>query len=157
MWLLILHVIYALLVTIRNRSAKPNTYAENKSAENSTWASKNMGLLGIVIFIFIVVHLANFWARIKLGMGEAVGVDQFGYVDVYEVTSNLFHNIYYVLFYSLLMIPLGMHLHHGLKSAFKTLGFYHRNGLKILAKVSLIYAAIMSIGFGIIPLIVYFK
>ena len=154
---IILHVVYALLVTLRNRSAKPDQYAQNRSEGNSTWTSRNMGLLGITIFVFLVVHLANFWARIKLGMGEEVGMDQFGNVDVYAVTSSLFHNIYYVLFYSLLMVPLGMHLHHGLKSAFKTLGFYHRNGLKVLAKASLIYAAIMSIGFGIIPLIVYFK
>jgi succinate dehydrogenase / fumarate reductase cytochrome b subunit len=55
------------------------------------------------------------------------------------------------------MIPLGFHLHHGLKSAFKTLGFYHKSGLRFLAKISLIYALIMSVGFGIIPLIVYFK
>ena len=60
-------------------------------------------------------------------------------------------------FMVLLMIPLGFHLNHGLKSAFKTLGFYHKNGLKVLAKISLIYAAIMSFGFGVIPLIVYFK
>ena len=82
-------------------------------------------------------------------MGESVGFDEMGNVDVYEVTSSLFHNIYYVLFYSILMIPLGFHLHHGLKSAFKTLGFYHRKGLIVLAKISLIYAAVMSIGFGV--------
>jgi succinate dehydrogenase / fumarate reductase cytochrome b subunit len=80
-----------------------------------------------------------------------------GNVDVYEVTYSLFHNIYYVIFYTLLMIPLGLHLHHGLKSAFKTLGFYHRRGLVTLAKISLIYAAVMAVGFGIIPFIVYFK
>jgi succinate dehydrogenase / fumarate reductase cytochrome b subunit len=55
------------------------------------------------------------------------------------------------------MIPLGFHLHHGLKSSFKTLGFYHQSGLSVIAKVSLVYALIMSIGFGVIPLIVYFK
>lgn len=154
---ILLHVVYALLVTLRNKKAKPHKYAVNHTSENSTWASQNMGLIGVAILIFIVVHLANFWARIKLGMGEAVGTDELGNVDVYAVTSSLFHNIYYVLFYSLLMIPLGLHLHHGLKSAFKTLGFYHKNGLKILAKISLVYAAVMSIGFGVIPLIVYFK
>lgn len=154
---IILHVVYALLVTLRNNKAKPTKYAVNHSNENSNWASQNMGLLGIFILLFIVVHLANFWARIKLGMGEAVGTDALGNVDVYEVTSSLFHNIYYVGFYSILMIPLGFHLHHGLKSAFKTLGFYHRSGLAVLAKVALVYALIMSIGFGIIPLIVYFK
>ena len=154
---IILHVVYALLVTLRNKKAKPTKYATNLTEENSTWTSQNMGLIGVAIFVFIVVHLANFWARIKLGMGEVVGTVELGNVDVYEVTSSLFHNIYYVLFYSLLMIPLGLHLHHGLKSAFKTLGFYHREGLKVVAKISLLYAAVMSIGFGVIPFVVYFK
>ena len=154
---IILHVIFALVVTIRNRKAKPDKYAVNNSRENSSWTSQNMGLIGIFILIFIVVHLANFWARIKLGMGDAVGLDTQGNVDVYEVTSSLFHNIYYVIFYSLLMVPLGFHLHHGLKSAFKSLGFYHKSGLTLLARVSVIYALVMSIGFGIIPFIVFFK
>ena len=154
---IILHIIYALLVTLRNRKAKPDKYAVNHTNENSPWASQNMGLIGIFVLLFIVVHLANFWARIKLGMGEGVGVDNLGNKDVYEVTSSLFHNIYYVIFYSLLMIPLGFHLNHGLKSAFKTLGFYHKTGLKILSKVAFIYALIVSILFGIIPFIVYCK
>ncbi|MEM1259275.1 MAG: succinate dehydrogenase cytochrome b subunit [Bacteroidota bacterium] len=154
---IILHVVYALRVTINNRKAKRKGYAINRSRENSSWASQNMGLLGITVLLFIVVHLANFWARIKLGMGEGVGLDSKGHVDVYEVTYSLFQNSYYVIFYSLLMIPLGLHLHHGLKSAFMTLGFYHKKGLKILAKVSLVYAAIMALGFGIIPIIVFFK
>lgn len=154
---IILHTVYALLVTLHNRKAKPQKYAVNHTNENSSWTSQNMGLIGIFILLFIVVHLANFWARIKLGMGEGVGVDSLGNKDVYEVTSSLFHNIYYVVFYSILMIPLGFHLHHGLKSAFKTLGFYHKNGLKIVSKVALVYALIVSILFGIIPFIVYFK
>lgn len=154
---IILHVIYALLVTIRNRKSKPIKYAVNRSQENSTWASQNMGLIGVLILVFIVIHLVNFWARIKLGMGESVGMDVNGNKDVYEVSYSLFQNIYYVLFYSIIAVPLGLHLHHGLKSAFKTLGFYHRSGLQIIAKVSLVYALIMAIGFGIIPFIVYFR
>ena len=154
---IIVHVIYALLVTIRNRKAKPQQYKINHTSENSTWTSQNMGLIGVFVLLFIVVHLANFWARIKLGMGEGVGVDSFGNKDVYEVTSSLFHNIYYVIFYSILMIPLGLHLNHGLKSAFKTLGFYHKKGLTVIAKISLVYALIVSVLFAIIPFIVYFK
>ena len=154
---IILHVVYALMVTIRNKKAKPVSYAVNHTEANSSWASQNMGLIGLSILIFIVVHLANFWARIKLGLGDGVGMDAAGNKDVYEVTYALFHNIYFVLFYSLLMIPLGLHLHHGLKSAFKTLGFYHKRGLEVLAKISLIYAAIIAVGFGIIPFVVYFK
>ena len=154
---IILHVVYAAIITYKNRQARAERYAVNHKLENSSWTSQNMGLLGTLILVFIVVHMANFWARIKLGIGESVGLDVEGYVDVYEVTYALFHNIYYVLFYSLLMIPLGLHLYHGFKSAFKSLGFYHKRGLRILAKVSLVYAAVMAVGFGVIPLIVYFK
>lgn len=154
---IILHVVYALLITLKNRRAKPKGYLVNNFKENSSWTSQNMGLLGIILLLFIVVHLANFWARIKLGLGEEVGLDANGHVDVYQVTYGLFQNFYYVLFYTLLMIPLGLHLNHGLKSAFKTLGFYHKKGLRIVATISLIYAAIMAIGFGIIPTIVFFK
>lgn len=154
---IIFHVIYAAIITIKNRKSKGTGYRVNHKQENSTWTSQNMGFLGVFILLFIVVHLVNFWARVKLGIGESVGLDVDGNTDVYEITYTLFHNIYYVLFYTLLMIPLGFHLHHGLKSAFKTLGFYHKKGLRVLAKVSLVYALVMSIGFGVIPLIVYFK
>ncbi len=154
---ILLHVFYALLVTIANRKAKPQKYIVNHSRENSTWISQNMGLLGTMILLFIVVHLANFWSRIKLGIGKEVGYDVAGNLDVYEVTTNLFHNFYYVLFYTLLAIPLAFHLHHGFKSAFKTLGFYNTNGLKIIAKIALIYAIIMGVGFGIIPLVIFFN
>lgn len=154
---IIFHVIYAGIITYKNRQAKGVRNVMNHKNENSSCASQNMGVLGVLILIFILVHLVNFWARVKLGIGENVGTDIAGNIDVYEVTFTLFHNIYYVLFYTLLMIPLGFHLHHGLKSAFKTLGFYHKKGLKILAKTSLIYALVMSVCFGIIPIIVYFK
>lgn len=154
---IILHVLYAVIITYKNRKSKGKGNRLNHARENSTWSSQNMGFLGLFILLFIVVHLANFWARIKLGIGEEVRVDAAGNLDVYEVTYTLFHNIYYVVFYSILMIPLGFHLYHGLKSAFMTLGFYHKKGLKILANISLVYAIVMSLGFGIIPLIVYFK
>ena len=154
---IIFHVLYAAIVTYRNKKAKPQKYVMNRATENSTWTSQNMGLIGVLVLIFMVVHLANFWARIKLGIGEGVGTDNTGHVDVYEVTYSLFQNVYYVVFYSVLMIPLALHLNHGLKSAFKTLGFYHKKGLRIIARVSLFYAAVISIGFGVIPLIVFLK
>lgn len=154
---IILHAVYALVVSVANKKSKGKNYTINNYKSNSTWTSQNMGVLGILILIFILVHLANFWARIKLGIGANVGLDENGFLDVYQVTYALFQNIYYVIFYTLLMIPLGLHLHHGLKSAFKTLGFYHQKGLKLLATISIIYASIMTVGFGIIPIIVFLK
>ncbi|EAY24513.1 succinate dehydrogenase cytochrome b subunit [Microscilla marina] len=154
---ILLHVLYALLITLSNRKANPVKYVVNKTSQNSTWSSQNMGMLGTLVLIFIVIHLVNFWARIKLGLGEEVTYDKSGNKDVYQVAYTLFHNFYFVLFYTLMAVPLAFHLYHGLKSGFKTLGFYHHRGLQLLAKLSLWYAVVMGIGFGIIPLVVYFK
>ncbi len=154
---LLFHIIYAFIVTVKNWRAKPDKYVMNKTSQNSSWASQNMGLLGMLILIFIVIHMANFWARIKLGLGESVGMDLAGNVDVYQVADALFQQPFYVLFYSILAIPLWFHLHHGLKSAFMTMGVHHKYTLKILSKISFIYALVISLGFGIIPIIVYFK
>ena len=100
---IILHVVYALIITLNNRKAKPDKYIVNHTKENSTWTSQNMGLIGVMILIFIVVHLAQFWARVKLHIGPEVGLDVNGHVDVYEVTYSVFQNIYFVLFYQNLL------------------------------------------------------
>lgn len=154
---IILHVVHSLIVTLRNRRARKQSYQYNNSAANSTWQSQNMGWMGILILIFITIHLVNFWSRIKLGLGNPVEVDQQGYLDVYSVTYALFQNPFYVAFYVVLMIPLGYHLQHGFKSAFMSLGFHSNKGLALLAKISLVYALAMAIGFALIPIIVYLR
>src|SRR5690606_5937745 len=58
---IIVHAIYALIVTIRNKKARPVGYAKYDGAANSKWNSRNMGLLGTIILIFIVVHMNGFW------------------------------------------------------------------------------------------------
>lgn len=154
---IVFHVLYAWIVTRHNKAAKPQAYVVNSSEANSTWTSRNMGLLGLLLLIFLVIHLAHFWARIKLGIGPTVGLDAKGHIDVYDVAKSLFQNIYMVGFYVVLTIPLGLHLYHGLKSAFMTLGFYHQRGLRLLAHISLGYAVVISVGFGVIPIVVYLR
>lgn len=154
---IILHVAYAAAVTVRNRKTRPQRYAVNRPRENSTWASQTMGWLGVLIFIFLAVHLLNFWSRIKLGLGAPVGLGPNGHLDVYSVTYELFQNPYYVAFYALLMLPLGFHLHHGLTSAFKSLGLHSKRGLGMLSKIAPAYALIMVVGFGVIPMVVYLR
>jgi succinate dehydrogenase / fumarate reductase, cytochrome b subunit len=61
---ILVHAIYALVLTIKNRKARPVAYATvNKSA--TSWSSKNMGLLGSILFLFIVIHMSDFWYHYK--------------------------------------------------------------------------------------------
>jgi succinate dehydrogenase / fumarate reductase cytochrome b subunit len=56
---ILLHIIWAILLTSRNRSARgPEGYAVVKNS--SPWTSRNMGILGTFIFIFLVIHLKGF-------------------------------------------------------------------------------------------------
>jgi succinate dehydrogenase / fumarate reductase cytochrome b subunit len=61
---ILVHAVYALVLTIQNRRARPVGYAAiNKSP--ATWSSKNMGLLGSILFLFIVIHMSDFWFNYK--------------------------------------------------------------------------------------------
>ncbi len=61
------HAVKGLSLVLSNRSARKSRYAVNASAENSHWTSRNMGILGTIILVFIVIHLANFWYELKFG------------------------------------------------------------------------------------------
>ena len=58
---IILHAVYALIITLKNKKARPIGYAVARPEENSPWTSRNMGILGTILLIFIVVHMSNFW------------------------------------------------------------------------------------------------
>jgi succinate dehydrogenase / fumarate reductase, cytochrome b subunit len=61
---IVVHAIYALVLTVSNRRARPVGYASvNKSP--ASWSSKNMGLLGSVLLLFIVIHMGDFWYKYK--------------------------------------------------------------------------------------------
>src|SRR5688572_24552983 len=63
---ILLHVLWALLLTVRNRKARgPQGYAVVKNS--SPWTSRNMGILGTFILIFLVIHLKGFWYEMHWG------------------------------------------------------------------------------------------
>ncbi|GAC1310974.1 MAG: succinate dehydrogenase cytochrome b subunit [Mucilaginibacter sp.] len=61
---ILVHSIYALVLTVQNRRARPVGYAAaNRSP--ASWSSKNMGLLGSILLLFIVIHMSDFWYAYK--------------------------------------------------------------------------------------------
>jgi succinate dehydrogenase / fumarate reductase, cytochrome b subunit len=64
---IIIHAVYALILTASNKKARPVGYASYKGEANSPWTSRNMGILGTILLIFIVVHMSNFWAQYHWG------------------------------------------------------------------------------------------
>src|ERR1700740_877189 len=61
---ILVHTLYAIILTVKNRKARPVGYAVTAS-DNASWNSKNMGLLGSILFLFIVIHMGDFWYTYK--------------------------------------------------------------------------------------------
>jgi len=62
---ILFHSIDGILLAVQNKKARPVAYAYNKPSANSSMASRNMAVLGSIILIFIVTHMANFWWKMK--------------------------------------------------------------------------------------------
>ncbi|MBD5214083.1 MAG: succinate dehydrogenase/fumarate reductase cytochrome b subunit, partial [Bacteroidales bacterium] len=61
--LFIIHIIYAVWLTLQNRKARgTDRYAVVSKPKQVEWASQNMLILGIVILAFLIVHMIQFWA-----------------------------------------------------------------------------------------------
>lgn len=69
----VVHIIYAFWLTLQNRKARGNDrYAVNARPKNVEWASQNMLVLGIIVLLFFVLHLAQFW--FKMQFNEITGI-----------------------------------------------------------------------------------
>ena len=153
----LIHIIWAIILTVHNKKSRPIGYAKTNASSNSAWSSRNMGLLGTIIFIFLVIHLKNFWAEMHWGGIQTVSYEGEQYKDLYAVVDKTFSMSWYVILYVLAMMGLMFHLYHGFASAFQTLGLNHVKYNKLIKVVGTAFAIIVPAMFAAIPVIIYFK
>ncbi len=150
---IIAHTIYALVLTLRSRAALGSQgYAYDRRGAVSPWYSRNMGILGTLIFFFIVVHMANFWYPYKFG---EVPMDMAGRKDLYRVVVLAYREWWYVALYIVSMLALGFHLLHGFYSAFQSLGLYHTKYGRWMNWAGRAYTFLITAGFILIPIWVF--
>ncbi len=150
---LIAHGIDALIISVRNRQAAGN-YALDNRKKVSKWYSRNMGILGTILLIFLVIHFKDFWYVYKF---SALPVDQSGNKDLYAIVIYAFSSWWYVVLYVFAMLALGFHLLHGFKSAVRTLGLYHPRYAGYVQICGTAYSYLITISFSIIPIYVHLR
>ncbi len=150
---ILLHIITSIILTRKNRKARTIGYAVK--GKSSTWASRNMGALGTVILIFLVVHLRGFWFRSKSGALDMVTYDGLEVGDLYTVVNTAYSELWYTAFYVVCMGLLAFHLTHGFQSAFQTLGLNHKKYTPIIKGVGLIFSIVIPAAFALIPIWMY--
>ncbi len=153
---ILIHVIWALILSIMNRKARgPEGYAVT-SSKSSIWASRNMGILGTFILIFLVIHLKDFWAQMHFGGVSTVMYDGKEVRDLASLVALWFSKDWYVALYVFCMAALGFHLWHGFASAFQTLGLNHLKYNAVINFVGKTFAVVVPALFAWIPIAMFF-
>ena len=151
---ILLHLLFTFYLTLKSRRARPVKYLVESGSTNSTWSSRNMAFLGTMLLIFLIIHLRSFWYEMHFG---DIGIDKWGNKDLHTVTVTAFKNVFYTGFYIISMIMLAFHLHHGVESAFQTLGL---NTLKYERTISFLgkgIAVVIPLIFATIPIMLYVR
>ena len=142
----IFHIAMGIKLELKNRASRPIKYAKNNAAANSGWASRNMIYTGILILLFIILHLKDFFVKIKFGEVH----------DDYQLVTQLFKNPIYVLIYVIAFLLLGIHLSHGFQSAFTSVGARAPKYLKCVKNLGMLFSYFIALGFSIIAIYFYF-
>jgi succinate dehydrogenase / fumarate reductase cytochrome b subunit len=137
----VIHIWLAIQLTLENRAARPAGYGVDK-VNRATLASRIMARTGLVVFAFIVFHLAHYTVRVghpewsehtyKLADGTMVR-------DVYKMVVQGFTSVPVSVFYIVAVGLLSYHLAHGLVSMFQSLGLKNENWTRNLERFAAVY------------------
>lgn len=155
----IIHIVYAIVISIGNSRARSQSYYKVKSAgppSHKSIFSTSTIWTGILLLLFAAVHLKTF----KFGAGIAEGylaeIQGKSIRDLHRLIVEVFQKPWYVIGYVAAMIPLGMHLRHGFASAFQSLGANSGKYAGLIDRLGIFLAVLISGGFMVIPVWVYF-
>jgi succinate dehydrogenase / fumarate reductase, cytochrome b subunit len=152
--LILVHIIWAIWLSKSNRSARGSEgYAVSRNS--SHWTSRNMGILGTLIFIFLVIHLRGFWYEMHWGGIPTKNYDGKEVKDLYTVVDAAYSQVWYAGLYIVSMLILAFHLWHGFISAFQTLGVNHPKYNPVIKFVGRAFAIVVPLLFAIIPIFMY--
>ncbi len=140
----VLHIVAAWQLALRNWSARPVGY-EKKKAVNSSYASRTMYWSGPIVLAFLIFHLLEFTA------GIIHPESRFIEGDVYHNVVSGFQVWWVSAWYIFALILLGLHLRHGIWSMFQSVGLNHPRHTPALKQAALWIAILITVGYICIP------
>ena len=132
-----LHLFLAISVTRDNRRARTVGYQTTQSVGGRNFASHTMIYSGVVILVFLVLHLKTF----KYGDKPS---------GLYDLVLATFQQTGYLIWYAVAMLVLGFHLWHAFHSAFQTLSIRSDK----IKSLGLVLCLVLALGFGFLPVYV---
>jgi succinate dehydrogenase / fumarate reductase cytochrome b subunit len=152
----IIHIIQGYALERSNRAARTSKYAVNAPSKTSTWYSRSMALLGTLILLFLIVHIANFWVPSRFGGLEEVSYGTVHTHNLYARMKDVFTSPWLVGLYVLGCFSLAWHLLHGFQSAFQTMGWKHRRYSGMVESLGIGYSILVPLIFALMPIFMHF-
>ncbi|MCO5045837.1 MAG: succinate dehydrogenase cytochrome b subunit [Kiritimatiellae bacterium] len=152
--IVVLHIATALGVRIGQRRARPQgygVYGSKHGPSKQTLASRSMAITGVIILLFIPLHVWMFKFNAGRGFTD-VDFDGHSVKDLYLVVLTAFKDPMKAWAYVGIMALLGLHLRHGFWSAFQSLGAFAPKRLPAFYAAGLICALLLAAGFIALPL-----
>lgn len=148
---LILHIIQGTMLEMSNKSKRSVGYKVNFGNRGSKWNSRSMWFLGILIFLFLILHLSDFWFPNRLHQNFLLGDE----INLYQKMQETFSNPMIVIAYIIGCVALAYHLLHGFQSAFRSLGVYNQRWLNTLKCIGVAFSIIIPLIFISMPVSFY--
>ena len=106
----ILHILQGYLVTLKNRTRRKRGYKVDLGNRGSTWMSRNMAILGSLVFIYLVVHISQFWVPSRITGLEEVEYNGKQYHNLFIRMYEVFQQEWVVILYLVGVSALLFHL-----------------------------------------------
>nr|WP_321453675.1 succinate dehydrogenase cytochrome b subunit [uncultured Carboxylicivirga sp.] len=148
----IIHIALAAQLTAQNNKARGhNKYASGNNTKEVMWASKNMGILGIVVLAFLAVHVYDYFVPLQITHGaKEVTINGTTMHDTYNLVKTNLQNPVKAILYIIGALGLALHLTHGFWSAFQTVGLNNSIWRKRWTVIGTVFAWAISLGFCVI-------
>jgi succinate dehydrogenase / fumarate reductase cytochrome b subunit len=102
-----------------------------------------MPYTGLLLLIFVIIHLLNFHFIEKND------------TTIFQIVTDTFAKPGYIAMYVAAMIVVAIHVSHGFWSAFQTIGANHPKYMPVIRGLSIVFSIALGVGFGFIP--IYFS
>ncbi len=136
----VIHIVTGLALFYQNFTARGGRYAVNKKGGGRTIGSATMPYSGVLLLVFVVVHLINFHFVDKSN------------ATIFQIVSEKFANPLWVIFYVAAMIVAAVHVSHGFWSAFQSIGANHPRYMPAIMVFSVLFSLAIAVGFGLLPI-----
>jgi len=153
----LLHIVQGYKLEFQNRSKRTSRYAVTAGNKTSKWYSRSMAILGTLILLFLIVHLAHFWVPSRITGLEKVTYEGKIYHNLYLEMQNVFAQPWAVALYILGCFSLSWHLLHGIQSASQTMGWTTKNYFPLIKKTGVVFSIIVPLIFALMPLHMHFN